>query len=298
MGLLWETPADGGDGWPDYEAPAEVRGGTPPAEPAAKPAQPDAAAREPEQPGGQPPAKPAGARNLPPHRVEQIQNREAAKADPRIEAILAENKRFRDGLAQALGITGEKPAMDPKTVRLRETMFQIMPELKDLVEKLHPKAAEIMGLADSAPQWGEQQKNYWQGVARRTEGALHDGVAKMILGDGKSAADLEPEMLDDIRDGFVRWVERDQTGARVGRYEAQDGSLVQEYLKAFGARYIDPVRRGAAANVITRGRTLQKLPQSGGSGVPKAAAPPVVDNNDVDAVHGRAWAVLQQLRGD
>lgn len=296
MGLLHETPA-GGDGWPDYEAPAEVSGEQPPAvEPAAKPVQPAAAAREPEQPGGQPPAKQAGAKNLPPHRVEQIQNREAR--DRQLDDLVAENKRFRDGLAQALGITGDKPAMDPKTVRLRETMFQIMPELKDLVEKLHPKAAEIMGLADSAPQWGEQQKNYWQGVARRTEASLHDGVAKMILGDGKAAKDLEPEMLDDIRDGFVRWVERDQTGVRVGRYEAQDGSLVQEYLKAFGARYIDPVRRGAAATVMSRGAKLNTLPQSGGSGVPKAATPPLVDNKDEEAVHGRAWAVLQQLRGE
>lgn len=302
-GLLWETPGEGGGSeWPDYQVPAEVGGGGAPAEPAApaeRPGQPAAPAREPEQPaGGAPAARPGASGNLPPYRVAQIESRDELRSKlDRLEAQVAEQASIKATLAKAFGLDGGTPAMDPRTQRIRDGLFKAMPELKDLVEKLHPKAAELLGLADSAPTWGEQQKVYWQGVARRTQDAVHDGIAKMILGTDKAAKDLDPEMADDVRDGFIRWVERDETGQRVARYEQQDGTLVSEFLKAFGARYVDPVRRTAAVAVGARGAVVNRLPQSGPSGMPAAAAPPVVDNKDVDAVHGRAWAVLQQLRG-
>jgi len=201
-------------------------------------------------------------------------------------------------MARALGIAGDRPAFDDRTLRLRQTLFTIMPELKDFVEKFYPKQAELLGLAESAPVWTDQQKNYWQGVAVRTQDALSSGVARLILGEGKTAADLDPELRDDVRDSFIAWVERDKTGQRVMRYEAQDRALVEDYLKGhFAAKYLDPVRRSAAVVIGARGQRVAALPQSGGSALPSAAAPPRVDNNDVEAVHTRAWAVLQSLRG-
>jgi hypothetical protein len=208
-----------------------------------------------------------------------------------------ENKRFRDAMAAALGLAGDRAAMDPKTVRLRETLFNIVPELKELVEKVHPKAKELLGLAEQAPEWGQSTRAYWQGVATRTIDRVYDGVAKMLLGPDKGAKDCDAEMRADLQDAFVRWVERDRTGQRVYRYEQQDAALVEEFLQGFSARYVDPARRGAAVNLQQRGQRAAQLPQGGGGQMPRPAEPPKVDNLDEDAVHGRAWEVFQQLRG-
>lgn len=314
-GVLYQDPA-----WPDYQVPDGVGDGDePPGEPqpgapgtpqpgapgapqARQPGQPGAPGREPGQPGqpGQPgpqgaqPGQPAG-RNLPPYRVEQIQERQ--RLQQRLDTLEGENKRFRDALGQALGLAPQGPQLDARSQRLRDTILGLFPELKEYVEKVHPKSSQILGLADQAPQWGEQTTNYWRGVAARTLDQVHDGVAKLILGQDKAAKDLDPEALDDIRDGFIRWVERDKTGQRVMRYESQDPKLVGEYLQAFGQRYLDPVRRGAAVQVGQRGQRVAAAPQSGAAALPKPAEAPKPNLQDEDEVHGRAWAKMLELRG-
>jgi hypothetical protein len=288
--------------WPSYDVPEGVGGGEPAAQPPADGGQPPAGepASQPTagasgtpagQPAAQPPAgEPAAGRQLPDYRVETILRREAAAQ--------AENTRLKNIIGQALGLTADgTPKMDPKTSAIRTRLFEVMPELKDILEQIHPKLKAITGLADQAPAWTEQNTAYWQGVAGRTVSTVYDGVAKLVLGSDKTGKDLDPEFAEDVRDGFIRWVERDNTGQRVVRYEGQDPSLVAEFLKAFTARYVDPVRRSATAGVVTRGERVAALPVAGGSGAPRAAAPPAVNPDDEDAVHGRGWAVAQQLRG-
>jgi hypothetical protein len=151
-------------------------------------------------------------------------------------------------------------------------------------------------VAQAAPAWEEQNQSYWQGVATRTLANVYDGVATMMLGQGKTGKDLDPEFVADLQEGFLKWCERDRTGQRIARYEGHDPQLVPEFLKAFGARYVDPVRRSAAVSVQQRGQATQGLPVSGAAGLPAASVPPAVNNSDEDAVHGRAWQVVQQMR--
>lgn len=308
---LCETPGEGGGGgtdWPEYETPSGVGEGQAPEQqqpPARQPGsgqapvqgQPGGDTREGQPPaGGQPRGgQPGGGRNLPQYRLDQIdeRDREAARAaeETRIGELV--NKGVRDTLAKALGLDGGTPPEDPRSARLRDTIYSLLPGLKELLAR----HKDVLGFVDAAPALGETNKAYWQGVAARSVETLHSGVARLLLGPDKGSKDLDPEIADDIRDQFIRWVEADKTGGRVQRYESQDANLVPEYLRVFQTRYLDPARRSAAVNVATRGQQRQRQPQQGPSGVPPAQQPPVPDLNNEDQVHGRAWAVLQQLRG-
>lgn len=299
-----ETPGDGGGGggWPDFEVPEGVgrsADGPPAGEPAAPAGQParagEAQPGSPAQPaGGQPAGQPAGRQELPEYRQRQIAEREQQQLTERVNAQV--QARLKELLGPALGLTDGKPALDPRQQRARDLLLTLMPELKDVLS-LAPKAKDLLGVAEQAPQWKTQTDSYWQGVAGRTLDTIYDGVAKLMLGQDKTGKDLDPEMQDDLWQSFTRWVGRDATGARVTRYESQDPALVSEFLKAFGARYVDPARRAAAVVVTDRGRAAQRQPVQGSAGQPPAAKPPQVDNQDEEAVHGRGWAVLQQLRG-
>lgn len=306
MGLLHETPGDGGGGgaWPDYDVPEGV-GDTDAAPAGGQPAAaaPAAAAAAPAG-GGQPPAdggdrraegqpgtggQPGGRQGLPQYRQDQQREAFERRVDEQVKA------QIKSMFSSILG--GNEPAEDPRMARVREGLFKAMPELKTLLEKIGPKTDALASLADDAPRWGAQNKAYWGGVAARTTSAVHDGVAKALLGDGKSGKDLDPELAEDVREAFIKWIERDNTGGRVDRYEAQDANLVSEFLQAWSARYIDPARRLAAVSVADRGQRLQRLPVQGSGGTPPAAAPPKVDLNDEEAVHGQGWKVMQELRG-
>lgn len=312
-GLLFHPDDDGGGGWPEYDVPSGVGGGddggTPPAaDPQRQPAGQPGAAGQPagdangnrgdgqpaaRQPQGAPQGTPQGGRrnDLPQYRQDQIAARDASREQARIEQLV--NERIRETLSQAFGIG--KPAgqpEDPRAARIRESLFGVIPGLKELLENRE----QLLAAAQSGQQWTETNKNYWQGVAARTMGSLHDGAAVALLGAGKAGKDLDAETRADIQSLFIRWVESDQTQQRVGRYEAQDPNLVREFLTAWQARYIDPVRRSAAVTVQQRGQQRAAVPTNGPGAMPPAAKPPQQDNQDEDAVHGRGWALVQQLR--
>lgn len=297
------------DAWPEFEIPEGVGDGHEPAAPAqpAQPQQPQAAqpgqqphAQQPPaaQPqnadgtGGQPAQQPQQqpGRQLPDYRVEAIRTRNE------LTALKTENDRFKNVIAQALGINPangqqvEQP--DPRTTKLRETIFGLIPELKEFIDK----KANLLRMAEAAPVWQQQNESYWQNVATRTLSSVFDSVAKVMLGEGKTGKDLEPEFVEDLQDSFLKWCERDRTGQRIARYEGQDPTLVSDFLKAFSARYVDPVRRSASATVQQRGQVAQQLPVSGPAGMPAASQPPQTNLNDEDAVHGRGWQVAQQMR--
>lgn len=293
--------------WPSFEVPEGVGGEHTPAaaaEPAApaapaaaaQPAAPAANAVQPGQPAAGQPAQPVAGQpqgvqpgqQLPQYRINEILAREQALRD--------ENARFKSAMAVALGFTPDgKPAPaaeDPRTLQLRDTIYKLVPGLKEILEKREA----LMNVAENAPTWASQNDAYWQTVAVRTMGSVYDGVALLMLGEGKTRKDLDVEFVEDVRDGFLKWCERDKTGQRVARYEGSDPTLVTDFLKTFGARYVDPVRRSAAATVAVRGAAVSALPVSGAAGMPAASQPPKVDNSDEDAVHGRGWAVAQSLR--
>lgn len=309
-GKLWSPPeGEGGDGdWPAYDVPD--LGGQPPAPPATPPAagalpadgtgdrgdgQPGVR-QPPQQQPGQPgqPRQQQTRTDLPPYRQQQISARDAAAEEDRISKLV--NDRIQQTLANAFGL-GPKGATgapeDPRAAAVRDKLFAIVPGLKELLEK----QKEILGAAESGGQWTETNKVYWQGVAARTVSDLHNGAATLLLGTGKAAKDLDADTRADVHNLFTRWVESDKTGARVMRYESQDQNLVKEFLTAFGARYVDPVRRAAAAGVQQRGAARAAVPSQGAGAMPPAARPPAQDNQDEDAVHGRAWAIVQNLKG-
>ena len=308
-GKLWHPESDTGGGWPEYDAPAGVGdGGDEPAggqQPAGQPASITQPSRDAggdpgvdpgqRQPGQQQPAA-AGQRpdqrrtDLPPYRQQQIAERDTRAQQEQINTLVQQG--IREQLSKAFGIgQPEGQPADPRTARLRDTIFNLMPELKPLLEK----QKELLAAAESGQQWNEGNKVFWQGVAQRTITNVHDGVAEALLGKGKRGADLDPEARADVQSLFIRWVESDRTGARVNRYESQDANLVREFLTGWQARYIDPVRRSAAVIAGTRGQQRAQLPTNGPGAMPPAATPPKQNNQDEDEVHGRGWAVASNL---
>jgi hypothetical protein len=300
-GYLWETPADG---WPSFEVPSEVprdSPATPPEPTETPPAQAPAPTGDVRQ-TAPPPAPPAGQpaqprQDLPDYRQRQIQEREQREHfNAAVNAAV--QTQLRTMLGPALGLTDQpqQATLTPRQQAARTALLELMPELKDLLP-LAPRAKDVLGATDSASRFSRDEDARWKVVANRTLDTVYTGVAKALLGSDKTVQDLDDELKDDLLTQFAQWIERDQSGTRVYRYEAQDPALVTEFLQRFTAKYLDPVRRAAAVRVTTRGTQAARQPIQGPGTPPPPAQPPKVDLQNEDETHGRAWAVLQQLRG-
>jgi hypothetical protein len=220
----------------------------------------------------------------------------------------ANYRRTQAALAAAAGIAGPGEPKTPEDVRKEKLLTQFFdlfpkaaqPHMKRLFIEQPERLAALLEQdpKELAAQVAAPEQRHWQGVATQTSEKVYDAIAPAILGAGKTAKDLDAETRGELREGFARWINRDQTGARADRYEQQDPALVTEYATWFKARFVDPGRRTAAAAVITRGAQTARLPVSGGGNQAiRTPNPKPNDEADEDAIHKNAWTVAQSLRG-
>lgn len=282
-----------GDDAPDPGAAfraARPAGGTPPA-------------------GGQPGAGGAPAGGQPPddaaRRYEDLNGRFSTLE--RNYNSLGERYRRLEAAHAALAGAPPRPAAptqaDERSIRLREQFYGLYPEnARPLMKKIleDPNVLQrVIEIAERAPDLQSSEERHWQHVARTATNALWNGAAPVLLGQGKTGKDLDEETRIDLQASFGRWIQRDPTGARADRYEAQDGELVGEFLTWFKGRYIDVGRRDGSRSVITRGERTARLPVAGAGGpTPRQQQRPKPDGDDDEAVHKNAWAVAQSLRAD
>lgn len=316
FGVLLNTADGGGGGFagsgaavaePTYQVPNGVgaggegqdgKTGTPTSgttnpnsggEPAA-PASRDGAAAQTTDPNA--PNKPAGqSNNLPAGRSEEQAGRRQSDEVQQLRQQLQEQGGIITRLKQ---VFAPESAKDPRLERIRNGIFEAMPELKALVG-LNPE--QISKALEAIPAFQRQHDTHWESLADRTMASVHQAVMPYVLGaDGKLDQLTEDQKLE-LGLSFRSWCLRDTTGARVRRYEAGDPKIVEDFRDYYATTHHAPAHRANVAAAAARAAAGQNLPKAGkadatGTPVPK------VDPQDEDAVHGAAWKhVSNALRG-
>lgn len=315
MEPLSQTPDDGaggGDGGddagftgehPDFAFPGggnagDDGGGDPARAPAAaaagRPAAPNAGGGE-GDPAGRPGGQPHGTTEMVPgYRLEEVvgQRNELQK---RIDAIEAENKRFKSLIAGSLGITdpndpNPKP-LDARQQQIADRILELLPWLKDL-KGLAGKVESLNGLADSVPDFQRQNQAYWKRLAVRMMSGVEEAIAPVLLGEGKKPSDLAQATKDRYRADFIRWVQADEK--KVDRYEGGDLTLIDDYRKELDAE-LAPTRRATGAAALAAGRKRATLPVAGTGTAPIGQAPKKPESLDEDSAAQAAWDRLKEL---
>lgn len=287
-----------GNEWPTFDVPAEIpKDETPAAAPQADPVVPatsaDAGAAG--QPQAQPAAAPGGAADgetIPKYRLDEVLATNAQMKS----ALEARDRQINDLIARMPAATPATPAAEEapqpsaQDLAIRERLVAVFPELKMLAE-LKDLAAQkdaLLGAANASTRWTKAEEAHFDNYAVTSLAKTQDKIAVLMLGDGKAMADLPKMTQEAIVSGFTRFVTSDPK--RAARYEANDTTVIDEFVGAYKVAHIDPLRRDTNAALLARANQPPAVPAGGGSAPVSHAQPPSVNNLDEDAVHARAWA--------
>ena len=233
--------------------------------------------------------------NLPEYRREAIANREKQELQSRIDRL----ERLLDQQNQPkVEAIAPKPGQElsPEQKAVQDKFFTLFPQAKTLFEK----AEQILRAADVAPGIAAQAE---AADNHRAESALRtvtDTVAKRILGDGKTGANLRPEFRRRITSAFASWTGVDyldqpdkmpaEMQARALRYQNGDATLFDEFAKDFHSDFtpVNRPERVAAAN-----RASVKSPRGGPASAPPPASPKLPKSDDEDDLHNAAFRSLR-----
>jgi len=194
---------------------------------------------------------------VPPHRLRETREAAIRQANEefarREEATRAELARYQEQIRRLVGV--EAPE-NPQIAEVRNQFGQLFPDLA----KLEGKAAMIEQLLERANDLENQTKHYWTSHGQRT---MENLFKKAEATYGNTLSDDAKRHLHQSFVGFVQSSEEMQA-----RYES-DPTVVDEFWRAFSSNFIDPARREAAAQTLSR--VPGALPQDSPSGVPRVS---------------------------
>lgn len=207
----------------------------------------------------------------------------------------AELARLRAVVAGALGITDpSKPVpreLGEREKAIKARLEQLFPELAVLRELAEQKDG-LLGLAKSAPEFQRQNKAFWDRVATNMLDGVESAIAPLLLGEGKTAKDMNEKARARWRMDFVSWVDSDPR--RVDRYQALDRTLIDEYREEIEETTVNPLRRQFGAGTIKRASAAARLPVGGSSSAPVSTGKKTTVPKDEDAAADAAWKNLQE----
>jgi hypothetical protein len=247
---------------------------------------------EPQPPGGQPAAPPRQAPEmLPKYQFDKV-NEELRTAREERTKLLALIERLSTPQAPP-------PPSQPRTEadeareRVRKQLLAIMPELGEYIENKDRLLKAITLAEQLEPRIGAMQQDterFWTAVADNALNGLIDGLSKHV----GVAVDPNSRMARAARQEFFQYAA--SSPRNVARYEAQDPSLVTEFIRVFDQEVLALGRpRQAAPAGPPRTEQTRRLPVAGRTSPPPAAAPPKPDLNNEDEVLAAGWAhVLSQ----
>lgn len=249
--------------------------------PAATPATPSV---EPAIPASGPQGQ---AQNVPPenyvpsYRLREARESAIRQAQEQYTSQLAE----RDAMVQHLqsqlqALTGVQAPADPQIEQIRNQFAQLFPRLAQF-ESMDPD--RLSALLDQAGDFEQANQHYWQSYGRQTLNTLFS-QAETALG-----GQLNDNGRSFLHQQFVGWLSA--SPERVARYEV-DPSIVNDFMQEYQSNIIDPVRRGATAQVASR--APQALPQDRPGGAPAVSQAP--KPKDLDARTDLAWSTFQRIK--
>lgn len=247
--------------------------------PAAAPAIPSAPAISPTTNQSQAPATgvPEDRSNwVPPYRIRE--SREAALREAQnayaqqVQAVREEAERYKQQLHSLVGAT---PPQNPEVEQVRQQFAALYPGLA----KMESQSQQLEALLERAGDLESQNEHYWRSYGRQTVDRLFTHAQESIGGP------LTDEGKRLLHSSFVGWV---QSSPELSERYSNDPTIVEDFWKAFSSGFIDPVRRGATAQIP--GRAGIPLPQDTPSGGLRTATPQA-QPKDLDERAQMGWAL-------
>lgn len=187
------------------------------------------------------------------------------------------------------------PAMDPTVARVREQFLRVFPEMQDFLANRDRllKAAEISERHDGQiTSMRQDTERFWGAVADNAVTTVLSSLGRHL---GREVGEKEWIARTTMRDFFDFAASNPRN---VARYEAQDPTLIAEFIEAMD-REVFSVKRGAApapSGAPGAPRPQRRLPVAGRTGPVPSAKPPALDLNDEEAVFQKAWMAVQNGR--
>lgn len=268
---------------------------------------------------GQVPATPTAAAPTPPATQDEpsIPKYRFDAVNQRAAEALRENQELKDLLRQSL-TTRQPPPAQPaaatpvlsdeeqqyaaETEEVRQEFFKRFPEFAKMADQLEStlkRLEQLAPVAEILPELQARENRYWMGTAKTMLQQVHQQVSTAFM-DGKPLTPGSPTATQ-VAERFSAWTMSDP--ARVDRYEANDPTLIHDFVTYFGDTFVTPWR-GAAPPAPAGPPTAQqqtvarvaRLPVAGPSAVPPPVTPKRRDFSNEEEVHEDAWAVVQNMR--
>ena len=215
---------------------------------------------------------------VPPHRIRETREaalRQAQQGWAQKETEYQQQlKQIQTQLHALVGVT---PPQDAEVASVRQQFAKLYPGLA----KLEDKADNLLGLGDRAGDMEAQVGHYWQSYGQQTMDRLFEQASTAL---GGPLTDQAKRTLHAAFTGYV------SSSPELEERYAHDPTIVQDFMKAFQASFIDPARRVAAATVTGRAATI--LPQDTPGGAPRSS--PVPQLKDLDERAAAGWALYNQ----
>lgn len=194
----------------------------------------------------------------------------------------AEAEAMRQRLEAIAGLQPATPPPDPQEQAIREQLERMYPSLKRL-QGLN--FDQIETLLQTAPELQAQAQATYNSLANESVAKLYDQAKDLFGGQA-----LSPAQQRFLHRAFVDFVETDP--ANTDRYVRRDPTLIPEFVKAYAAEMLDPVRRAAAVTVGARVTRTAAAPTGGGASGPVGTPPPQIPK-DEDSLHDAAWEAIK-----
>lgn len=151
--------------------------------------------------------------------------------------------------------------------------------------KLTPEMIDrIASMAERGDDMIAATTHHWDAHAQRTLRNLETSFLEVI-----GADKLTDHQREKLHSGFMATSRRDPENFR-RRYEAEDPTLIAEFIKEWTDDFVEPVRRMSASGVVQSRRPIPR----GGPTVPIGSAPPQIDYKDPQAVEDEAVRRLKE----
>jgi hypothetical protein len=184
-------------------------------------------------------------------------------------------------VAALSGVKLPAPPRNPEHDQIRNQLYEIAPELKELAE-LKEKIKALSGFDPKEFQaLKDSQQQSWQVYGNSTLRTLIDKAKEAYGG-----ADLSPKALRRISSAFASELQEDQEFRE--RYEAGDLSIIDEFIADYRGSVLDPYRRQSAAAAAPNMAAARRLPRGGGSTPVVGARPALLKPTDPN-FHQDAW---------
>lgn len=219
---------------------------------------------------------------VPSYRLREARDAAAREAETRYNQAQQQYQQELTQLrSQVQALVGVKPqtASNPEVDQIRQQFAQVFPELAKLAER----ANDLESLMERAGDLDNQTNHYWTQYGRQTMDRLFDHANKSM------GVPLTEQAKQQLHSAFVGFVQ--SSPERSQRY-ATDPTIVEDFWNDFTNSFIDPVRRGASAQVQQRAQVSSNIPQDTPGGAPRSTPAPQLKNIDERA--DAAWSLYQQ----